>query len=92
MGYQLAALALAGLSSASAIGNVNLGRSPVPATLAECLVKQVPAFSADSKIPIQALRTCMGQVQKRGEMGAEEVDIDVASYTIDGGKPNVAAD
>jgi hypothetical protein len=88
-GCQLVALLLAGFASASVINNANLSRSPAPATLADCLVKEVPGFSSVSKVPIQALRTCMGQVQKRGETETEEVDLDVASYTIDGGKPNV---
>ena len=64
-------------------------RNPSPPTLAECLGKEVPGFRDGTKVPIQALRNCMGQVQKREEFGGEEADVDASSYIIDGGKPNI---
>jgi hypothetical protein len=87
-GYQLLALLLAGLASASAEREATFRRNPAPATLADCLIKQVPGFNTGSKVPIQALKNCAAQVRKR-EIGAGQLEDDVASYTIDGGHPNI---
>lgn len=88
-GCQLLALLLAGTALADTNHRDMVRRNPAPPTLAECLTKEVPGFSTGTKVSIQALRNCMGQVQKREATDAEEADVDVTSYIIDGGKPNV---
>lgn len=84
-GCQFAVLLLAGLATATANKDPNFRRNPAPNTLAECLAKQAPG--SGTTVPIQVLKSCMGQVQKR-EVD-EEQDGDATSYIIDGGKPNI---
>lgn len=80
---------LTSAAAGSAVDAAIVRRTPSAPTLAECLGKEVPGYRDHAKVPIQALKKCMGQVQKREEIGAEEADVDVSSYIIDGGKPNV---
>jgi hypothetical protein len=86
---QVLALLLAGIALADVETGTMVRRNPAPLTLAECLSKEAPGFNTGTKVPIQALRDCMGKVQKRQDMDAEEADVDVTSYVIDGGKPNI---
>jgi hypothetical protein len=83
------ALLFAGIALADFERGGMVRRNSAPPTLAECLAKEAPGFNTGNKVPIQALRDCMGKVQKREEMDAEEADVDVSSYVIDGGKPNI---
>jgi hypothetical protein len=83
------ALLFAGIALADVESSGMVRRNPPPPTLAECLAKEAPGFNTGNKVPIQALRDCMGKVQKREEMDVEEADVDVSSYVIDGGKPNI---
>lgn len=80
---------LGALATAKSVENAKLRREPAPSTtLAECLGQKVTGFNTGSEVPIDALKSCMGQVAKRG-IEDEEPDNDVTSWIIDGGHPNV---
>lgn len=80
---------LTSVAAGSAIDVAMVRRTPSPSTLVECLANEAPGFRDSTEVSIQALKNCMGQVQKREETSTEGADVDASSYIIDGGKANV---